>query len=130
MAIRYSSGAWSLQSGIAVGPTGMRNSRTALTRIRNFSRAPVEFRISVTRVLGFRIYGNAYNTNSQGYEPQNAEPIYSGKIKTLLQHPLQEQQHSTATDKLLLIRDGLIISMLWQSCFRGFNVGGRVLLLV
>ena len=40
---------------------------------------------------------------SQGYEPQAAEPIYSGKIKTLLQHWLQEQQHSTETDKLLLI---------------------------
>ena len=61
---------------------------------------------------------------SQGYEPQAAEPIYSGKIKTLLEHLLQAQQHSTETDKLLLIRDGLIISMLWQSCFRGFNVGG------
>ena len=60
---------------------------------------------------------------SQGYEPQAAEPIYSGKIRTLLQHLLQQQQHSTEADKLLLIRDGLIISMLWQSCFRGFNVG-------
>ena len=55
---------------------------------------------------------------SQGYEPQAAEPIYSGKIKALLQHLLHQQQHSTKADKLLLIRDGLIISMLWQSCFR------------
>ena len=61
---------------------------------------------------------------SQGYEPQAAEPIYSGKIKALLQHLLHQQQHSTEADKLLLIRDGLIISMLWQSCFRSFNVGG------
>ena len=61
---------------------------------------------------------------NQGYEPQAAEPIYSGKVKTLLQHLLHQQQHSAEADKLLLIRDGLIISMLWQSCFRGFNVGG------
>ena len=61
---------------------------------------------------------------SQGYEPQAAEPIYSDKIKALLQHLLHQQQHSTEAAKLLLIRDGLIISMLWQSCFRGFSVGG------
>lgn len=61
---------------------------------------------------------------SQGYEPQAAEPIYSGKVETLLRHLLHQQQQSTGVDKLLLIRDGLTISMLWQSCFRGFNVGG------
>lgn len=34
--------------------------------------------------------------------------VHSGKIKTLLQHLLHEQQHSTEVDKLMLIRDGLI----------------------
>ena len=33
-----------------------------------------------------------------------------------------KQQTLPSKDKLLLIRDGLLISVLWQSCFRGFNV--------
>ena len=27
-------------------------------------------------------------------------------------------------EQLLLIRDGLVFSLLWQTCFRGFNAGG------
>ena len=52
-----------------------------------------------------------------------AEPIYSGKIKAMLEFLMLKQQTLPGKDKLLLIRDGLLISMLWQSCFRGFNVG-------
>ena len=33
------------------------------------------------------------------------------------------QQTIPSKDKLLLVSDGLLISMLWQLCFRGFNVG-------
>ena len=36
---------------------------------------------------------------------------------------MNQQQHATGVERLLLIRDGLIFSMLWQSSFRGFNVG-------
>ena len=61
---------------------------------------------------------------SKGYEQRAAEPIYSGKIKAMLEFLMLKQQTLPSKDKLLLIRDGLLISMLWQSCFRGFNVGG------
>ena len=60
---------------------------------------------------------------SKGYEQRAAEPIYSGKIKAMLEFLMLKQQTIPSKDKLLLIRDGLLISMLWQSCFRGFNVG-------
>ena len=36
---------------------------------------------------------------------------------------MRRQQELSGCERLLLIRDGLIVSMLWQSCFRGFNVG-------
>ena len=45
------------------------------------------------------------------------------KVKALLEVLMHQQQHATYVEKLLLIRDGLIIRMLWQSTFRGFNVG-------
>ena len=60
---------------------------------------------------------------AKGYEQRAAEPIYSGKIHALLEFLLGKQQTMTGKERLLLIRDGLLISMLWQSCFRGFNVG-------
>ncbi len=42
----------------------------------------------------------------------------------LLQQLYLQQQTLTGTDQLLLLRDGFIFSLLWQSCFRGFNAGG------
>lgn len=56
-------------------------------------------------------------------EQQAAKPSYSGKIMAMLEFLLLKQQTLPSKDKLLLIWDGLLISMLWQSCFRGFNVG-------
>lgn len=41
----------------------------------------------------------------------------------LLQQLYLQQQTLTGTDQLLLLRDGFIFSLLWQSCFRGFNAG-------
>ena len=60
---------------------------------------------------------------SKGYQQRAAEPIYSGKIQAMLQFLLAKQYPLTGKDKLLLIRDGLLISMLWQSCFRGVQCG-------
>lgn len=60
---------------------------------------------------------------AKGYEQRTAEPIYSGKIQVMLEFLMTKQQSMSGSDKLLLISDGLIISLLWQSCFRGFNVG-------
>lgn len=45
----------------------------------------------------------------------------------MLEWLLVKQHSLTGKDKLLLIRDGLLISMLWQSCFTGSNVGERTL---
>ena len=67
--------------------------------------------------------GYKAEAGQQGYQPRAAEPIYSDKIRALLEALMQQQQHATGVDRLLLLRDGLIISMLWQSSFRGFNVG-------
>ena len=70
-----------------------------------------------------RTKGYEAEATSKGYEQRAAEPIYSGKIQAMLQFLWAKQNSLTGKDKLLLIRDGLLISMLWQSCFRGFNVG-------
>ena len=67
--------------------------------------------------------GYSTEAGEQGYQQQAAVPIYSSKIQALLQLLMQQQQDSSGTDRLLLLRDGLMISLLWQSCFRGFNVG-------
>ena len=66
--------------------------------------------------------GYKVDAAAKGYEQRAAEPIYSGKIHALLEFLLCKQQTLTGKHRLLLIRDGLVISMLWQSCFRGFNV--------
>lgn len=67
--------------------------------------------------------GYKYDAASKGYEQRAAEPIYSDKIKAMLEFLMLKQQMLPSKDKLLLIGDALLISMLWQSCFRGFNVG-------
>ena len=67
--------------------------------------------------------GYKAEASQQGYQPRAAEPIFSGKVRALLEVLIQQQHDATGVDRLLLIRDGLIISMLWQSSFRGFNVG-------
>ena len=67
--------------------------------------------------------GYKAQASQQGYQVRAAEPIYSDKVKALLEILKYQQQHATGVERLLLIRDGLIISMLWQSSFRGFNVG-------
>ena len=41
----------------------------------------------------------------------------------MLQFLMSKQQGLASKDQLLLLRDGLTISMLWQTCFRGFIVG-------
>ncbi|KAL3147064.1 hypothetical protein ABBQ38_015029 [Trebouxia sp. C0009 RCD-2024] len=67
--------------------------------------------------------GYKAEASQQGYKPRAAEPIYSGKVRALLEALMHQQQHATGVDRLLLIWDGLLISMLWQSSFRGVNVG-------
>ena len=58
--------------------------------------------------------GYKVEASQQGYQPRAAEPIYSGKVRALLEILMHQQQHATGVDRLWRIRDGLIISMLWQ----------------
>ncbi len=55
----------------------------------------------------------------QGYGQRAAEPVSSDKTKALLKYLTTKQQELEEGSD----RDGLTISMLWQSCFRGFNMG-------
>lgn len=52
--------------------------------------------------------GYKSEASQQGYQPWAAEPIYSDKVKILLEILMHQQQHATGVDRLLLIRDGLI----------------------
>lgn len=67
--------------------------------------------------------GYKSEASQQGYQPRAAEPIHSGKVRALLEILMHQQQFAAGVDRLLLIRDGLIVSLLWQPTFRGFNVG-------
>ncbi|KAL0040328.1 hypothetical protein WJX77_003603 [Trebouxia sp. C0004] len=59
-----------------------------------------------------------------GYQKRGAVPLEEADMIQLLQQLYLQQQTLTGTDQLLLLRDGFIFSLLWQSCFRGFNAGG------
>ena len=59
-----------------------------------------------------------------GYQKRGAVPLEEADMSQLLQQLHLQQQTLTGTDQLLLSRDGFTFSLLWQSCFRGFNAGG------
>lgn len=42
-------------------------------------------------------------------------------MQQLLSHMTAALAQATQPQRLLLLRDGLLFSLLWQSCFRGFN---------
>lgn len=59
----------------------------------------------------------------QGCEQRAAKCIYSGKLQAMLEFLWVKQRPLIGKDKLLLIRDGLLVSMLWQSRFTGLMFG-------
>ena len=59
-----------------------------------------------------------------GYEQKGAVPLTEEDMIQLLQHLHSQQATSSGTPQLLLIRDGLALSILWQGTVRGFNAGG------
>ena len=66
-------------------------------------------------------YGN--HATQLGYQKRGALPLTEAEMQKLLQSMLN-QCNSSSTDahaQLLLLRDGMLFSLLWQSCFRGFN---------
>ena len=52
-------------------------------------------------------------------------PFTKDKMHILLSSMQQMLSHTTdAAQQLLIVRDGLLFSILWQTCYRGFNAGG------
>ncbi len=71
------------------------------------------------------VTGYANHAAEQGYQKKGAVPLSAAEMEMLL-GSLHDKQHSmtSSTESLLLIRDGLLLSLLCQTCFRGFNAGG------
>ena len=58
-----------------------------------------------------------------GYRKLGAVPLSEDEMCRLLRNMLQQLSTAAGSEQLLLIRDGLLFNLLWQSCFRGFNTG-------
>ncbi len=60
-----------------------------------------------------------------GYEKKGAAPLTQPEMHTMLNSMFQLLFKITdQAQQLLLVRDGLLFSILWQTCYRGFNAGG------
>ena len=70
--------------------------------------------------------GYANHAAELGYQKKGAVPLSAAEMEMLL-CSLHDKHHSMtgSTESLLLLRDGLVLSLLWQTCFRGFNAGGH-----
>ena len=70
------------------------------------------------------VKGYKQHATELGYQKRGAVPLEEAEMIQLLQRLYLQQQSKTGKDQLLLLRDGFIFSLLWQSSFRGFNAGG------
>ena len=69
--------------------------------------------------------GYANHAIHLGYQKTDAVPLTEEQMLTLLQSMLSICL-DCSTDphqRLLLLRDGMLFSLLWQSCFTGFSAG-------
>ena len=76
--------------------------------------------IQVTRMTK----GYSNHATQLGYQKKGAVPLTEAEMHTLLES--MHRSCSSIRDQhqlLLVLRDGMLFSMLWQSCFRGFNAG-------
>ena len=68
-----------------------------------------------------------YNNHAAelGYQRKGAVPLTDSEMLCLLQSMATTCSNSNTDQhqQLLLLRDGMLFSLLWQSCFRGFNAG-------
>ena len=68
-----------------------------------------------------------YNNHAAelGYQRKGAIPLTEPEMLCLLQSMATTCSNSNTDQhqQLLLLRDGMLFSLLWQSCFRGFNAG-------
>ncbi len=69
--------------------------------------------------------GYANHATELGYQKKGAVPLTQAEMHTLLNSMYQMLSNTTDTaQQLLLVQDGLLFSILWQTCYRGFNAGG------
>ena len=69
--------------------------------------------------------GYSNHANQLGYQKKVAVPLTEGEMQRLL-HSMANICNNSNPDQhqhLLLLRDGMLFSLLWQSCFRGLNAG-------
>jgi len=69
--------------------------------------------------------GDSNHAAEAGYERRGAVPLTEAEMHLLLSS--MYNKFSSRTDsiqQLLMLRDGLLFGLLWQTCFRGFNAGG------
>jgi hypothetical protein len=68
-------------------------------------------------------YGN--HATQLGYQKKGAVPLTEVEMQLLLQS-MHKTCNSSSRDPhqhMLPLRDGMLFSLLWQSCLRGFNAG-------
>ena len=76
--------------------------------------------VQVTRM----VKGYSNHATDLGYQKRGAEPLSEAQMHTLLES-MHRSSHSNMEQHqlLLVLRDGLLFSLLWQTCFRGNNAG-------
>ena len=69
--------------------------------------------------------GYANHATELGSEEKEAVSFTKDEMHILLSSMQQMLSHTTDTaQQRLIVRDGLLFSILWQTCYRGFNAGG------
>ena len=58
-----------------------------------------------------------------GLPEEGSSALDSSGAHTLGEHAQVLQQQHGPAQLLLVLRDGMLFSLLWQSCFRGSNAG-------
>ena len=69
--------------------------------------------------------GYAKHATELGYQKRGTAPLTQPEMHSMLSSMFQLLFKSTdQAEQLLLTRDGLLFSILWQTCYRSFNAGG------
>ena len=76
--------------------------------------------VQVTRMAK----GYSNHATDLGYQKKGAEPLSEAQMHILLESMYRSCNSNMEQHQLLLVlRDGLLFSLLWQTCFRGNNAG-------
>ena len=95
-----------------------------LGRIGNWNAADQTGNPMHSKQIRDMLKGYANQAADEGYCKKGAVPLTEAEMHLLLSS--MEQQYHSCTDqsqRLLLLRDALLFSLLWQTCFRGFDAG-------